>query len=167
MKRYAVAIAVFLAAISMMACGSSNEEAKTSWGEAANKPAKPDPYAGLTAFEKEHGIGPVKEELKLEAINAALVKKGEKAFETKCYACHRLDTKLVGPPLQEVLKTRKPEYVMNMMLNPEGMIKNHPDAKKMFAQFLIPMANQNLTMDECRAILEYLRHANENVKKPS
>ncbi|MCX8011211.1 MAG: mS29 family ribosomal protein, partial [Ignavibacteria bacterium] len=61
------------------------------------------------------------------------------------------------PAQRDVLDRRTPEYVMNMMLNPDEMLKRHPEAKKMFAEYLTPMTNQNLTMDEARAILEYFR----------
>ena len=63
----------------------------------------------------------------------------------------------VGPSLGGVTARRTPEYIMNMILNPEGMIQQHPEAKKMLAQFLTPMPNQHLTEDEARAVLEYLR----------
>jgi hypothetical protein len=46
---------------------------------------------------------------------------------------------------------------MNMILNPEGMLAEHPEARAMLAQFAVPMANQNLTEDQARAVLEYLR----------
>lgn len=156
---------VAFAMILLAGCGPSDAELKAAWGTTNAAPAAPNPYAGLTEFEKEHGIGPVKEPLALANVNSQLAKKGEKTFETKCYSCHRMDVKLVGPALADITARRKPEYIMNMILNPEGMIQKHPDAKKLFAQFLIPMANQNVSMDEARALLEYLRK--QNPKKPS
>ena len=137
----------------LWSCGDSGEKAKATPTKAA-KAANPN---GLSDFEMEHGVGPIKEELKLNpTLDAALAKKGMKTFETKCFQCHRVDSKLVGPMLQDVTLRRKPEYILNMMMNPEGMIQKHPEAKKLFAQFLTPMANQNLTKDEAMSILEYL-----------
>ena len=154
---------MFVLGLTLWSCGDSGQNVKATPTKAA-KAANPN---GLSDFEMEHGIGPIKEVLKLnETIDAALAKKGEKIFEVKCYQCHRVDSKLVGPPLHDVVVRRKPEYVVNMMLNPEGMIQKHPEAKKLFAQFLTPMANQNLTRDEALAILEFLRKTAKEPKKP-
>jgi hypothetical protein len=47
---------------------------------------------------------------------------------------------------------------MNMILNPEVMIKKDPIAKKLLDEFDgAPMANQNLTEDQARQVLEYFR----------
>ena len=136
--------ALMLSVLSAMlwACGDSGEKVKAT----PTKPAKAANPNGLTDFEMLHGIGPIKETLKLsESIDLALAKKGE----------------------NDVTQRRTPEYIVNMMLNPEGMIQKHPEAKKLFAQFLTPMANQNLTKDEAMSILEYLRKEANEVKKGS
>ena len=44
-----------------------------------------------------------------------------------------------------------------MALNPEEMLKAHPEVKKLLAQYYTPMPNQNITREEARAIVEYLR----------
>ncbi len=164
MKSVNILLLVAALSVYVMSCGDSSQQVKAT----PTKPAKAANPNGLSDFEMEHGIGPIKEALKLnEAIDMALAKKGEKIFETKCYQCHRVDAKLVGPPLHDVTLRRKPEYIVNMMMNPEGMIQKHPEAKKLLAQFLTPMANQNLTRDEALAILEFLRKAGKEVKKPA
>lgn len=155
---------MFVFGLALWSCGDSGQNVKATPTKAA-KAANPN---GLSDFEMEHGIGPIKQALAMnEAIDATLAKKGEKIFETKCYQCHRVDNKLVGPALNDVTLRRKPEYIVNMMMNPEGMIQKHPEAKKLLAQFLTPMANQNLTKDEAMAILEFLRKAGKEYKKPA
>jgi cytochrome c1 len=48
-----------------------------------------------------------------------------------------------------------------MILNPEEMVNNDPIAKKLLVEFNgAPMANQNLTDDEARAVVEYFRTLN-------
>ncbi len=107
--------------------------------------------------DPELGIGPVKE-IKLDAaINADLTAKGKQIFDVKCVACHKIDEKLVGPSLKDVTKRRKPEWIMNMILNPEQMTKENMVAKNLFAQYLVQMTFQNVTQDEARAVLEYFR----------
>ena len=46
---------------------------------------------------------------------------------------------------------------MNMILDPEKMVKEDPVAKELLKRYLAPMANQSLTQDEARKILEYFR----------
>ena len=72
------------------------------------------------ATEEEVGIGPVKE-VTLGTINEKLVVEGKKIFNTKCMACHRLDTKLVGPALKPIVKKLPPVYLMNYLLNTTEM----------------------------------------------
>ena len=111
---------------------------------------------GLTAEQLQKGIGPVTT-VELGEIQGPLVEQGKNIFDMKCAACHRLDERYVGPPLGEVLSRRAPEYVMNMMLNPAEMIEKHPEARALLAQFLTPMPSQDLTVEEARSVLEYLR----------
>lgn len=119
--------------------------------------------SGLTEFEQKNGIGPVTEEIQLSSnIDKQLAKDGEALFETKCSACHKLDERYVGPSQRDLLDSRSPEYVMNMILNPAEMIKKHPEAKKMLQEFMTPMPNQNLSREEARSILEYFRYMNKH-----
>jgi len=102
------------------------------------------------------GVGPIKK-LELKPVDKALSDKGKVAFDTKCVACHKFDIKVVGPPLNGVTKRRKPEWIMNMILNPEQMTKENIIAKQLLAEHLTQMTFQNVTQDEARAILEYFR----------
>ncbi len=102
------------------------------------------------------GVGPVKS-LTLAAIDEAMAAKGKVAFKAKCSACHKFKKRYVGPALAKVTERRTPEWIMNMILDPEGMIKNNAAAKKLLMEFSAPMANQNLTEEEARSILEYFR----------
>jgi len=47
---------------------------------------------------------------------------------------------------------------MNMILSPDKMIQSDPIAKQLLVEAnLAPMANQNLTEEQARKILEYFR----------
>ena len=53
---------------------------------------------------------------------------------------------------------------MNMILNPEEMVKNDPIAKQLLLDFnLAPMANQHLTQEQARNILEYFPYIKINL----
>ncbi len=103
------------------------------------------------------GVGPVKS-LILADIDQKLAVKGQEIFKNMCTACHKPDKKFIGPAPKGILERRSPEWVMNMILNPEVMIKEDPLAEELLKEFNgAPMANQNLKEDEARAVLEYFR----------
>lgn len=149
MKTTLLCLLLLACPLLFVACGGSEANSDTS--APANERAD-----GLTDAQLKNGIGPITN-LTLAAIDETLVAAGEAAFTTKCSACHKMDTRYVGPPLATVLDTRTPEFVMNMMLNPDEMVKKHPEGKAMLAQYMTIMPNQNLQEPEARAILEYLR----------
>jgi len=142
-----------LSGIVYSGCSQGETDNKAATSSANTVPASDD---GLSADELEKGIGPIKSVV-LTDIVASLAEQGEQVFVLKCSACHKMDTRYVGPPLGGVTDLRAPEYVMNMMLNPDQMVKEHPEAKKMLATYMTPMPNQNLTEEDARAVLEYLR----------
>ncbi|TZF84800.1 cytochrome c [Pedobacter sp. BS3] len=91
-------------------------------------------------------------------IDNAMAAKGKEVFTSKCMACHRAtDEKIVGPGLKGVTKLRTPEWIMNMITNPEEMTKKDPWAKALFEKHLVQMTFQNVSDDEARQILEFLR----------
>lgn len=104
------------------------------------------------------GIGPVTE-VKLGAtVDEAMAAQGKEVYEKLCTACHKATEKFIGPAPKDILERRSPEWVMNMILNPEQMVKEDPIAKKLLMEYNgSPMANQNLTQEEARAVLEYFR----------
>lgn len=104
------------------------------------------------------GVGPITSVTLDAEINSAMAAKGAEVFKTMCTACHRPDKKFIGPAPKGIMERRTPEWIMNMILDPEGMVKNDPLAKELLIEFNgSPMANQNLTEEEARAILEYYR----------
>jgi cytochrome c551/c552 len=107
----------------------------------------------------DKGIGPIKN-LELGAIDNKLVEQGKTLFKSKCSACHKISKRFVGPGLKGITQKRSPEWIMNMILNPEEMVVKNALAKKLLEEYSAPMANQSLTETEARAILEYFRTKN-------
>lgn len=136
----------------VVACGDKPAGPATSAAPAAT----PTP-SDLTPWELEHGVGPVTTSVELKPLDAHEVKEGKELFDQKCGACHKPNERYVGPALGGVVERRSPEYVMNMVLNPSGMIRQHPEAKKLFATYLVEMPNQGLTPEQARHVVEYLR----------
>lgn len=150
---------LFLAAMTLYSCSSDNTtttETKQESGLAHQAPAAPVEDDGK-------GIGPVKSVEVGADIDQALASEGQSIFEGKCSACHQLsDQKVVGPGMAGVTERRKPEWVMNMIINPEEMTKKDPTAKKLLAEHLTQMTNQNINETDARALLEFLRQNDKN-----
>lgn len=102
------------------------------------------------------GIGPIKA-LELGELDEEMAEEGEELFNTMCIQCHKINERYVGPALSGITERRTPEWIMNMILNPEEMVKEDPIAKDLLAEYYSIMANQNLTEEEARKILEYFR----------
>lgn len=102
------------------------------------------------------GVGPIRM-VEIGPLDPALASKGKIIFEQKCAACHKFDERYVGPALKGVTERRKPEWIMNMILNPSEMLEKDPTAKELLATYLTPMTFQDVSKEQARAILEYFR----------
>lgn len=107
----------------------------------------------------DKGVGPIKE-ISLGEIDKNMVSQGQELFQRKCMTCHSLDKKLVGSALRGITKKRTPEWIMNMMLNPDGMINENKTAKELFEDMKVRMNPKDVNETDARKILEYLRTEN-------
>ncbi|MDX5421672.1 MAG: cytochrome c [Hymenobacteraceae bacterium] len=158
MKSLKSAALLFLAAMVFYSCSSDNttNETKEVTGLAHQAPEAPVEDDGK-------GVGPIKSVEVGDEIDEALAAEGKAIFEGKCSACHQLsDQKVVGPGMAGVTERRKPEWIMNMVINPEEMTKKDPAAKKLLAEHLTQMTNQNINEADARALLEFLRQNDKN-----
>jgi mono/diheme cytochrome c family protein len=148
LKTFLLAIIAVLVA----SCGSDVKK------EAENTQPQNDAKVEASEIDpmKDKGIGPVKE-ITLGDLDQAMADQGKELFATKCSACHKVDKRFVGPALAGVTERRTPEWIMNMILNPEVMVAENAIAKQLLAEYLSPMANQSLKEEEARKILEYFR----------
>jgi mono/diheme cytochrome c family protein len=156
--RWLTCVIAAIGILAAAACGSTNDESAATGAKPAAATAAPTTPGGLTPFQVEHGIGPVTSPVVLQAsVDQSLASGGAKVFEQKCSACHKMTERYVGPALGVVTKRRSPAYVMNMALNPLVMVEKHPEAKKLLGEYFVAMPNQNISPDEARQVVEYLR----------
>ena len=153
--KHLVKLIPVLFVVFLFACGSGNDsEGTAETGDTSVTSMvedEPDPM-------QNKGIGPVSSVVLEDAINEEMAASGQTVFNEKCTACHKPDKKHIGPAPKGILDRRSPEWVMNMILNPEQMVKEDPLAKELLLEFNgAPMANQHLTEKEARAVLEYFR----------
>ncbi|RRO14994.1 c-type cytochrome [Flavobacteriaceae bacterium 14752] len=121
------------------------------------EPEKTETTKSVTDMDNK-GIGPISSVNLGDAVDTKLASRGEEVFGNLCTACHKMGKKFVGPDLSGVTERRSPEWIMNMIMNPEEMIKKDPIAKKLLVENnMAVMANQNVSKEDTRAILEYFR----------
>lgn len=155
-----VAIVIFFAACS----GSGDKTENNESTEPANTEASADTSttattgSGNPSYDPNRGEGKfhdVKLSDKLDAHEAA---EGEKIYELKCSSCHKLtDEKLVGPGWHGVTQRHQPAWIMNFVTNTDDMLDKDPKAQAMLEICMVRMPNQNLTDDQAREILEFMR----------
>jgi cytochrome c551/c552 len=151
-------IATFVSGLAFLnACGPGNGGSEAGSAETTAPAATASADIDPAAKSDSKGIGRFTD-VKLTAIDPAMADKGMVIFNAKCGACHKMtDQKIVGPGLKDVTKRRTPEWIMNQITNPVEMEQKDPVGQALLAKHLTQMTFQNVTDDETRQILEYLR----------
>jgi cytochrome c551/c552 len=129
-------------------------------GGGVDKDAKPLDVQELTKNQPEtHGTEIKESEVTISnPLNAEWVTGGKNIYELKCQSCHRLtDERLVGPGWKDVTKKRKPVWIMNMITNVDMMLETDAEAQKLLEQCMVRMPNQNISKEDARIILEFMR----------
>lgn len=104
------------------------------------------------------GVGKIKNIDLDPTIDQAMVERGAALFKTNCTACHKTDKRFIGPNPTGIMERRSPEWIMNMILDPKLMTEEDQCAKDLLVEFNgAAMANQNMTEEQARDILEYFR----------
>ncbi|MCK9641631.1 MAG: c-type cytochrome [Prolixibacteraceae bacterium] len=107
--------------------------------------------------DKDKGIGPIKS-VELGPLNSKMGNEGKVIYTNQCIICHDIDQNKLGPALKNVTKTRTPEYIMNILLNPVQMQKENATVKALLAKYNnLPMPDPALNQAKARSVLEYLR----------
>lgn len=151
----------------LVSCGGKEEKKSEGFSvkrqkETTEKAVETPVASGVKASERidltSKGVGPVTSLVLEEKIDDAMAATGKGVYDQMCLACHRIGKKFIGPPPNGIFERRTPEWVMNMILNPDQMVKEDPLAKELLMEFNgSPMANQGLTEEQARAVLEYFR----------
>lgn len=153
---------LIFATVLLISCGDSKPQKEQIKIGEASKSANSSEAEGTDEMSNK-GIGPVTSIELNDVIDEEHALKGKAIFEANCTACHKFDKKFVGPALGGVTERRTPEWIMNMILNPEEMVAKDPIAKRLLIESnMAMMANQNMTEEQSRAILEYFRSLDQS-----
>jgi mono/diheme cytochrome c family protein len=106
----------------------------------------------------DKGVGAIKDLTLPAEIDQEMALAGAEIFKTNCTACHKVDQRFIGPSPKGIFERRHPAWVMNMILDPKLMTEQDQCAKDLLVEFNgAAMANQNLTEEQARSIVEYFR----------
>lgn len=144
----------------IVSCGEKKEEKKDGFEVSRTKTEdkKAEEKEGVPVDLGNKGVGPITDLEFPDEINDEMAARGKAKFDAICVVCHMIDKRMIGPALKGVYDRRSPEWVMNMILNPDGMLKEDPIAKALLKEYNNAiMLDQNLTEDEARDVAEYLR----------
>lgn len=138
------------ATVLLAGCGSKKE---------ADEAAKNAPNVKDIIAAQPHPHLPEIKNVELKnPLDQAWVDAGKAIYETKCLPCHKLTAdKLVGPGWSGVTKRRTPVWIINMISDTEMMLSQDAEAQKLLEMCLVRMPNQNVTVEDSRKLLEFMR----------
>lgn len=156
-KTILLSLATAMSILVYTSCGSDNTTADnttTTTTATTETPATTD----AAASDPERGIGKYTNVELTHPLDPKMVEEGKTMFDVKCSSCHKLsDEKLVGPGFGGITDRHSPEWIMNFLTNTDEMIDKDPKAQAMLEVCMVRMPDQNLTDDNARHVLEFMR----------
>jgi cytochrome c551/c552 len=138
------------------ACSNSSSEKKET--------SSTDQASSDDSGSSPEGVGKFKHVDLSPSLDKKLADGGKTIYDMKCSGCHKLTAeKLVGPGWKNVTERRKPEWIMNFVTNTEEMLNKDTSAQAMLEICMVKMPNQNLSDEDARKVLEFMRE-NDGVK---
>lgn len=145
----------------LFACNNGNSSQNQNDATTDDEPGTekiPNPGGDPPAYDPNRGSGKFTHVDLGSKLDAAMAAGGEKIYTARCSGCHKLtDERLVGPGWKGVTTRHKPEWIMNFVTNTDEMLNKDPKAQAQLEICLVRMPNQNLTDDDARHILEFMR----------
>ncbi len=145
-------IVFFAIGLFIYACSNNNQQNSNS------ATSTPEESRSVDSYDPTRGQGKFDHVELDDQLNVAMAGEGKKIADLKCASCHKYtDEKLVGPGWAGVSKKHRPEWIMNFITNPDPMIDKDPELQAQLELCLVRMPNQNLSDDDARRILEFMR----------
>lgn len=155
-QKYLLA-AIVIGCLFIYSCGSSPQTPSTVTTTTSEDSSMVQ-SADKTAPDNAKGHGKFTDVKLTHPLDPKMIAAGKITYDVKCAACHKLtDEKLVGPGWKGVTDRRTPEWIMNFITNTDEMIDKDPAAQAMLEKCMVRMPNQNLSDNETRELLEYMR----------
>jgi len=160
MKKLSV---ILVLVIFIAACGNNNDTSSAAGSDQFDSTAIAKNNDN-PSYDPKRGEGKFKKVELGASLDATMAATGEKVYSVKCSGCHKItEEKLVGPGWKGVTSRHQPEWIMNFVTNTDEMLNKDPKAQAQLEICLVRMPNQNLTDDDARNLLEFMRR-NDGVK---
>ena len=155
MKKLQLLFAGMFSAAVMISCGGGDSTPT----DESTASATTSTDATVDDYDPTRGLGKWDEtNVDVSSFDPAMAAEGKEISEVKCTSCHKItDERLVGPGWLGVTERHKPYWIMNFITDPDPMIDVDPELQAQLELCLVRMPNQNVTDDEARKILEYMR----------
>ncbi|HEY1061083.1 MAG: cytochrome C [Sphingobacteriales bacterium 17-39-43] len=161
MKKLLSLSIITLIIVAAASCGGSSDSEKTT---EATTESTASTDSGNPSYDPHRGEGKFTSVDLSPTLDVAKAELGNQVSQVKCSSCHKLtDEKLVGPGWAGVTTRRKPEWIMNFITNTDVMIDKDPEVQAQLELCLVRMPNQNLSDEDARNLLEFMRQ-NDGVK---
>ena len=164
MKRTLFYIMAAIISIGAVQCGSNTQNANIAPSRDTNAQKVVGDTVIVFLGKNSKGIGRFRNIQLTHPLDEGMVTKGKAIFQSRCFACHKLTTeKLVGPGWSGVTNRRSPELILlcgynfNFVTNTKVMVDRDLAAQADLAVCLIRMPDQELTDDQARNVLEFMR----------
>lgn len=158
MRNKILSLATITALLLMYSCGNNEKK---------NEESSEAPQSMVQDAPKDDGQGFGKfKNITLAALDEKLAAQGKIVFEAKCSSCHNTtDVKKTGPGLKGVTERRQPAWILNQITNPAEMTQKDPTAKELLATYLTQMTFQDVSDDQAKQLLEFLRENDHESKE--
>jgi hypothetical protein len=157
MKQIYSILLVSLGFLVISQCTSNTTKHSDSPTDSSTSKQRPDTVVVFVGINNK-GVGRFKNVMLQLPLNEDMVTKGKAIYQSKCLACHKLSSEmLVGPGWAGVTTRRTPEWIMNWITNTRVMLDKDLAAQSELSICLIRMPNQDLTDQQAREVLEYMR----------
>src|SRR5450755_1227988 len=141
-------------------CGSNQQSSNKTSADAKDSvliKTKTDTVVILAGINSK-GVGRFQNIQLTHPLDEKMAANGQLIYQSKCIACHKLSTELlVGPGWSGVTDRRTPEWIMNWITNTKVMLDKDLAAQADMAVCLIRMPNQDLSDEQARDVLEFMR----------
>jgi hypothetical protein len=137
-----------------VACNSNSSKGKDDSATSSDNSTS----AATSEGSNPKGVGPHQNVQLTHPLDEKMIAEGTNVYNVKCASCHKTtDEKLVGPGWKGVTDRRTPEWIMNFVTNTEEMLEKDTAAQNLLEICLVKMPNQNLSEEDARAVLEFMR----------
>lgn len=158
MKHISSVISASLILFAMASCNSSSQQGTKTSADSTSVGATTATVAPTAGTSGDKGIGKFTKIRLTHPLDDSMVARGNSIYTSKCFACHKLTTeKLVGPGWKGITDRNTPEWIMNFITNTNMMLDSDLVAQQLLVVCTARMPNQNVSDDQARSILEFMR----------